>query len=232
MKFKTRKVFILKHVPNEDAGTILDFLKKEKIEFETVALYDGAILPSSLEWVRAVVVMGGPMNVYEETRHPFLKIENTFIQAVVKNRIPYLGICLGAQLLAKALGAKVYKAKAPEVGWFDVELEKTKAAGAENIFSGLHQSTLRVLQWHEDTFDLPQGARLLARGQTVSHQAYGGDGLFFGLQFHVEVNRPMIEDWFKKREDLSAILTEFDSYSHELSKLTEKIYRDFFKIYI
>ena len=110
------RVTILEHVPNEKAGTIRDFLFKEHIPFDEIRLFDGARLPDPSE-VSALIVMGGPMNVYEEEKYPFLKEEDLFIRAAIEKRVPYLGICLGSQLLAKALGAKVMKAREPELGW-------------------------------------------------------------------------------------------------------------------
>ncbi len=225
---KLKEVVILEHVPNEKAGTILDFLKKEKIPYREAPLYERGVSFPDLSFVRSLVVMGGPMNVYEEDKHPFLKEENAYIQSAVKKNIPYLGVCLGSQLLAKALGAGVYKAKKPEIGWDTIDL--LKAAAQDSLFSGLKLSKLKVLQWHEDTFDLPEGAVHLAESKIVPHQAYHVKGLFYGFQFHVEVNRPMLEDWFKDKAELPKILADYDVYNTALSKITEKIYRNFFNL--
>ena len=221
-----KTVLILQHVPNENAGTILDYLKSRSIPHRAIPLYEkDAVLPESNS-VGAVIVMGGPMNVYEEDKHPFLKREDAFIKKVIQQRIPYLGVCLGAQLLAKAMGARVYKASTPEMGWGDVAL--TPQAAQDELFGQVQGKKLRVLQWHEDTFDLPKGAVLLASSKEVPHQAYCCDGLFYGFQFHVEANRPMLEDWFKNRSDLDDILIEFDGYSKKLTQITDRIYSSFF----
>ena len=221
-----KEVVILEHVPSEKAGTILDFLKKEKIPYREVRLFEKKFKLPSLEKIRALVVMGGPMNVYEERKFPFLKAENMFIQKAVRAGIPYLGICLGSQLLAKALGAKVYKARKPEVGWDDVRL--LPVCKKDPVFGGLDFDSLRVLQWHEDTFDLPKGSVRLASSGIVPNQAYACRKKFYGLQFHVEVNRPMLEDWFKKHPRKTAILREYGSYRKNLGKITGNLYRRFF----
>ena len=223
---RTKEILILEHVPNEKAGTILDFLRARKIPFHEIPLYRNDYSFPDLDSVHAVVAMGGPMNVYEEDKFPFLIEENDFIRRVVKAGIPYLGVCLGAQLLAKALGARVYKARQPEVGWGDIHF--SPAAKKDKLFGSLASQGLRVLQWHEDTFDLPENAVHLASSAVVPNQAYCVDGLFYGFQFHVEASRAMLEDWFKERPDLEPILSEFDIYKEELNKITDKIYRNFF----
>ena len=222
----SNQVVILEHVPNEKAGTILDFLKKEKIPFREVRLYEEGFELPPIGSVRALVVMGGPMNVYEEEKHPFLKEENCFIQEAVRNGVPYLGICLGSQLLAKALGARVYKAKQSEIGWDKVQL--TAQTKSDALFGALNSAELKVLQWHEDTFDLPAGSIHLASSKAVPHQAYRYKDRFYGFQFHIEVNRPMLEDWFKNKPDLQKILDEYDAYKPRLDKITNEMYRVFF----
>jgi GMP synthase (glutamine-hydrolysing) len=223
-----KKVYVCEHAPNEKAGTILDFMKINGIPYEEIRLFEEGYSFPDTGRVGALIVMGGPMNVYEEDKHPFLKEENAFIQEAVRRKIPYLGVCLGSQLLAKALGAKVYKAARPEVGWDCVRL--SPEARKKGLFRDMPSDPLKVLQWHEDTFDLPKGAVHLASSEVVPNQAYEVDGLFYGFQFHVEVNRPMLEDWFKDKPNLKEILAEYDRYRPELEKLTESIYRRFFDL--
>ena len=227
MKQKLREVVVLQHVPNEGAGTLLDYLKFEKIPVRTIALYRGDSLPDP-DQVSAALIMGGPMNVYQEKEHPFLKEENVFIKKLIEADTPCFGVCLGSQLIAKALGFKVYKAKKPEIGWQDVSL--SAAAESDPVFSQVHAKKFRVLQWHEDTFDLPAGATLLASSGEVPHQAYRYGECVYGLQFHVEVDRPMIEDWFQKSPDLGAILREHANYRGALKKITDGMYKRFFDL--
>lgn len=223
----TRHAAVFEHVPNEKAGTLGVFLRRERIPFREYPLYDPSTTLPDLERVRCLIVMGGPMNVYEEDKHSFLRPETALIARAVASDIPYLGVCLGSQLLAKALGAKVYQAKAPEVGWMPVDL--TKESHSDTVFAAA-PSPLSVLQWHEDTFDLPDGARLLAASRLVPHQAFRYGASAYGLQFHVEADRPMLEDWFAKREDRNSILEFHDRYLPELSRITDAMYRRFFAL--
>ena len=223
-----KEVLILKHVPNEGAGTIQDFLERKKIPHRFIELYDGERLPDSFESIRSVCIMGGPMNVYQEDQYPFLADENIFIKELISRKIPCLGICLGSQLIVKAMGDKVYKAKTPEIGWSNVRL--TEEARRDALFSAATYPFFQVLQWHEDTFDLPLGAVLLASSSFVPHQAYRFGSGVYGFQFHVEVNHGILEDWFKKHADLNKILSTFESYKKELNKITENIYGRFFTL--
>lgn len=222
-----KKVAILEHVASEKAGTIRDFLVKERIPFEEIRLFErGWRLPEPKE-LSALVVLGGPMNVYEEDKHPFLKDEDRYIREVLRAHVPYLGICLGSQLLAKALGARVMKAARPEVGWGEVAL--SSSALESSLFKGFRIGALKVLQWHADTFELPQGAALLASNHAVPHQAFSHDDFAFGLQFHLEVDRPLLEAWFKNHADKPEILKEYDAYRPALAAVSERLYRNFFK---
>jgi GMP synthase (glutamine-hydrolysing) len=136
--------------------------------------------------------LGGPMNVYEEDKFPFLKAENSFLKEIVAKEIPFLGICLGGQLLAKACGAQVSKSSEKEVGWGTVKL--TSAAKQDELFRNLPHK-LPVYQWHEDTFALPEGAVHLASSEGCPHQAFRIGNDAYGLQFHSEVTSDMEREW-------------------------------------
>ena len=135
-------------------------------------------LPAARD-VDFVIVMGSPMSVNDETKHPWLVDEKRFIRDCIQTGKPVLGVCLGAQLIASAMGAKVYPNPAKEIGWFPVY-----AASAENEF-GL-PSSMDVFHWHGETFDLPHGARLLARSEACENQAFQFGNRVLGLQFHLE----------------------------------------------
>ncbi len=139
------------------------------------------------------------MNVYEEEAYPFLKKEDVFIKEVLREEIPFLGICLGAQLLAKACGARVMKAAQKEVGWYTVDL--TKQARQDRLFRRV-ESPLTVFQWHEDTFDIPDGGVLLGTSALVRNQAFRMGSCAYGLQFHVEVSLDMVEKWMKDEKSV------------------------------
>lgn len=226
MSGDAREVWILKHVANEGAGTIHDFLISKEIPVRFIELYRGEPIPSDLRNVRAVCVMGGPMNVDDEDKFPFLKAEDALIRLLIREHIPVLGVCLGSQLIAKALGKKVYKAAAPEIGWGKVRL--SAEALDDPLFKPLHKNELQVLQWHEDTFDLPDGAVLLATNDQVPHQAFRYGRTTYGFQFHVEVNNAMLLDWFEKKPEGPAVLATYRAYQAEIQILSNRIYSAFF----
>ena len=190
-------VLIIKHVEIEGPGLIEDCLKEEKIPYQILNLESGVHLPKPEDYT-GIVILGGPMNAYEEDRYPFLREEDLFIKEAIQRGRAVLGICLGAQLMAKALGAKVTKALVKEIGWFDVSL--TGAGLHDPLFSRLPE-TFSVFQWHEDTFHIPSAGRLIATSNAVPHQAFRYGENAYGLQFHLEVTEEMIREWMKTYED-------------------------------
>jgi GMP synthase-like glutamine amidotransferase len=203
-------VLIIKHVDMEGPGLIEDYLKQEKIPYQILNLNTGVRFPK-LDGFTHIVILGGPMNVYEEDRYPFLKNEDLFIKEAIQRGKSVLGICLGAQLIAKALGAKVFKAPLKEIGWYDVSL--TEDGLKDSLFSHLPK-TLSVFQWHEDTFEMPNAGKLIATSTSVPHQAFKYGENAYGLQFHLEVTEKMIREWMESYE------LEFDgSQPPLLSKL-------------
>ncbi|MDD5084477.1 MAG: type 1 glutamine amidotransferase [Candidatus Omnitrophica bacterium] len=145
--------------------------------------------------IDAVIILGGPMNVYEEDSFPFLKAEDVFIKKAIRNQIPLLGICLGSQLIAKACGAEVRRAKEQEIGWYKASL--TGHGMVDPLFDALPRE-FDVFQWHQDTFDIPDKGQLIAFSASCRNQAFSFGENAYGLQFHIEVDDSMIEDWTKK----------------------------------
>ena len=188
---------IIKHVVIEGPGLIEYCLRKEKIPYWIINLEGGDPLPK-LDPLSLIILLGGPMNVYEEDRYPFLKDEDLFIKEAIQRGKFILGICLGAQLIAKALGAKVFKAPVKEIGWFDVSL--TEIGLQDPLFSDLPK-TFPVFQWHEDTFEIPRSAKLIATSSSVHHQAFRYADNAYGLQFHLEVTEEMIQEWMRTYEE-------------------------------
>jgi GMP synthase-like glutamine amidotransferase len=191
-------VTIIKHIDIEGPGTFGDFLNDDGISYDVIDVFNGEPLPGSLSDTSAVIVLGGPMNVYEEDKHPFLKQENEFLKEVIENGLPTLGFCLGAQLIAKAKGALVKKNPQKEIGWFDVSL--TENGLSDPLFQGF-QGVCDVFQWHGDTFDIPDGAVRLAESDLCPNQAYRIGNNIYGLQFHVEVTDKMIYQWIDAYRD-------------------------------
>ena len=155
-----------------------------------VELDEGDPLPDWREFP-AIVVMGGPMGAYQEADHPWLVDEKRLLREAVEGDVPVWGVCLGAQLLASALGARVYPGAEPEVGLLPVEL--TAAAAEDPVFGDAPRS-FPTLQWHGDTFDLPDGATLLASSPAYPHQAFRV-GRSYALQFHIEVPLELAREW-------------------------------------
>ncbi|MBU0629366.1 MAG: type 1 glutamine amidotransferase [Candidatus Margulisbacteria bacterium] len=216
-------VYFIKHDPTEGPGTIEGFLVKAGIPFQTIEVWRGERFPEKLTGRDAVVSLGGPMNVYENDLYPFLAEEDRFIKKLLSDRIPFLGICLGAQLLAKAAGAKVYRAAKEEFGWGPVAL--TETGKKDRFFTG-NSHQLEVFQWHSDTFDLPASGRLLAAGTDVLCQAFGIGEKAYGLQFHVEVNESIIAAWFKTKASPS--LARYREIKDKYQTEAERIYRNYF----
>jgi len=187
-----------------------------------VKLYAGELLPGDPAGYAAVISMGGPMNVYEDDKYPFLAAEAGFLRMAIDRGIPVLGICLGAQMIARVCGAVVTKSPVKEVGWCMVSL--TEAGARDPFFDGL-PSELEVLQWHEDMFHIPEGGVLLASSTDCPHQAFRY-GSAYGLQFHVEVTRDMLADWFVGSPALDAILTRYDDVHAVLDRRAKAIYHN------
>jgi GMP synthase-like glutamine amidotransferase len=156
-----------------------------------VELDEGDPLP---DWrgFDAVVAMGGPMSVNDEDELPWLRAEKTLIAEAAGAGVPFFGACLGCQLLAASLGGAVAAGSAPEVGMLPVHL--TDEAAADPVFAGLPRE-LPTLQWHGDTFSLPDGAVLLASSPAYPHQAFRWGRAAYGVQFHLELSREMAEEW-------------------------------------
>ncbi len=192
-------VLIIKHIDVEGPGLIEHCLKQGKIPYRILNLKPSVRFPK-LEDITHIVLLGGPMSVYEEDRYPFLRDEDLFIKEAIQRGKAILGICLGAQLIAKALGAKVFKAPVKEIGWYEVSL--TKIGSQDPLFSELPK-TFSVFQWHEDTFEIPRSGKLIATSSPVSHQAFRYGEKVYGLQFHLEVTEAMIQEWTETCEEES-----------------------------
>lgn len=174
------KAHILQHVPFEGPAYIGQGLAARGAEISHTRFWESTALPDPAT-VDLLVVMGGPMSVNDEAEFAWLAAEKRFIAEVVALGHPVLGICLGAQLIANAHGARVYRNTEKEIGWFDIHA----CAGAEDAFD--FPPTTTVLHWHGETFDLPPGARLLASSAACRHQAFQLGERTIGLQFHLEM---------------------------------------------
>lgn len=176
------RIHYFQHVPFEDPGYIVTWCKVHGHTLTSTQWFGSGVLPSisDIDWL---IVMGGPMGVYDADRYAWLDMEKTFIKQCIDAGKMVIGICLGAQLIASALGAKVYPNKEKEIGWFPLKLT---AQGKQSPWFNGFPETFTVLHWHGDTFDLPDGAQLLAQTAACRNQAFAYQSNVLGLQFHFE----------------------------------------------
>ncbi len=207
-----KEVIIIQQVPHEGLGVIGKELRKNSFATRIVKVYAGDTIPKKLSADTSLIVMGGPMGVYEETSYPFIKEELALIEDSLGRGLPVLGICLGAQLMARAAGAKVFKGSTKEIGWYKITL--TKEAESDKLFTGLPREQV-VFQWHGDTFDLPTGAVRLASSELFPNQLIRIGANSYGLQFHLEVTAGMIIEWLSEEENLKELEGLKGVISHE-----------------
>ncbi len=196
-----KPVLVLQHVPHETLGMLAPCLESAGLSWQTVELYRRPRDPPMalpLGGAAGLVVLGGPMNVDQVERFPCLDLEVHWIREALERELPTLGVCLGSQLLAKALGARVSPNPRKEIGWYEIRL--TPEAEADPLFEGVAPSQV-VFQWHGDTFELPDRAVHLARSELCVHQAFRYGTSAWGLQFHVEMTRDLVESWFAVPEN-------------------------------
>ncbi len=184
------RLHYIQHVPFEDPGNILAWCEEKGHSVTGTRLYENEALPflDSFDWL---VVMGGPMGIYDEEEYPWLKDEKAFLKQAVEAGKVIIGICLGAQLLADVLGGKVQKNLHKELGWFPVSL--TPIGWESPVFKAL-PATFEALHWHGDTFRIPKDAYHIASSEACPNQAFVYDNRVIGLQFHIESTPEALEE--------------------------------------
>lgn len=184
----SKTVYVIQHIAFEDLGSFEDIFYRfgYRVRYFEAGVDD---LKPAFEHSGLTVILGGPIGVYETQDYPFLADEISLLKQRLAAKKPTLGICLGAQLIACALGAKVYAGEYKEIGWSELDL----ASIPHNILKPLQN--LPVLHWHGDTFDLPTNATLLASSKLYPHQAFIMENFVLALQFHPEVQQDSFERW-------------------------------------
>jgi len=234
------RLLVFQHVAHEILGTLDPLLRDAGFRIKYVNFERHPDAEPNLEGYDGLIVLGGPMNVDEVDNYPNLITEISLIRMAVEKELPILGICLGSQLLAKALGAKVTKNPEKEIGWYEVS--PTNEGENDPLTSNFLREE-KIFQWHGDTFDLPKGAKLLASSPLCKNQAFKFGDNVYGFQFHLEVDKPMIERWLNvpenKKEiealggkiDPDQIKTETPEYISRLNELSNAVFGDFIDLF-
>lgn len=227
------QILVLQHVACEPPAVFEDVLLESGAKIIRVELDEGEAVPDGE--FDAIVAMGGPMSVNDHDEHPWLLHELALIRDWVESGRPYWGSCLGAQLLAAALGSRVYAGPAPEVGVLPIEL--TADAQTDPLFAGL-PPTLPTLQWHGDTFDLPEDAVLLASSPAYVNQAFRYKAAY-GVQFHIEVTPALAREWaeipaYAEYADrvlgpgaVAGLMADFDASCAEMQRHARALFEGF-----
>ena len=226
---------VLRHVQAEGLGLLTNVLRDRGIHHRYLDLPRGEAPPRDLTNVGGLIVLGGPMAVYEAERHAFLKTESGLVERALNAGRPVLGICLGAQLIASVLGARVYAGDRREVGWAPITLTPE---GREDSVFGLFDPELTVFHLHGDSYELPPDARNLARSALYEQQAFRWGDVVYGLQFHLEFTETMIQRLATEAEsrayitaagvDPQALVRDAASHVRRLEPVMEKVFSEFF----
>ncbi|MFQ5354181.1 MAG: type 1 glutamine amidotransferase [Thermodesulfobacteriota bacterium] len=192
------EILVLQHVKAEGPGLIGAAARAEGFSLRTIRLFAGEKLPSKSREYSALVVLGGPMGVYDEADYPYIGDELLLIKSAFRLKIPVLGVCLGAQMMARAAGAEVRRGGTKEIGFYSISL--TPEGRIDSLLLGL-PSEFTVFQWHGDTFDIPEGAENLAASADFENQLLKVGSNSYGLQFHIEVTEAMVRDFLLAGSD-------------------------------
>jgi GMP synthase (glutamine-hydrolysing) len=224
-----KNILTIQNIQCETLGTLKELFQSDGYKIKNIDAQTDTI-PVNSESYNAIVVLGGPMSVYEQIN--YLKEEEILIRDAIKKNVPVLGICLGSQLIAQAVGGKVYKGLRKEIGWYDVNITDI---GEKDLFNGIGSKTIGVFQWHGDTYDLPRGAAVMATSKLYPQAFRIGSAV--GIQFHLEVNLEMIEKWIKeykneiKNENIQPIDIMSDkTHEQKLFDRCKIVYKNFSKL--
>lgn len=227
-----KRAIIFRHMLDNDIGTLAHVLGARGIEFEVIDTFAVSIEDFDALAPDILIVLGGACGVYQEDLYPFMGDEKRIIKERLDQDRPVLGICLGAQLMAAALGKKVYKgAQGSEIGWHTIEVN---AAGTDTPVRHFAADKTRVMQWHGDTFDLPENAVLLASSPLYSNQVFQVGQRSIGFQCHVEVDRKTVRSWLVSEAydaesgnlDIRQLQNETDYWADIMRGQTEKFFHD------
>lgn len=227
-------VLVLKNTSSEGPGTIEDHLREEGTDYSVVDLATEELL--SAEKADTLVIMGGPMSVNESDIYPYIKKEVELVRDFIREGKKVFGVCLGAQIMASALGARVYPGPEKEVGWLDIELQEEGVRDSLMAKMAVHPKAgdfwkrFKVFHWHGETFDLPSGAVRLAKSALYDNQAFRYGNNAYAFQFHIEVRKEMVYDWLKGEPvDMSNIVRDTERYYDDYHQRALNFYKGFFR---
>ena len=235
-----KKLLVCQHVAHELLGTLNPLLKRAGFRIRYVNFARHPDAQPSLDGYDGLVILGGPMSVNDSHRLAHLTAEMKLIEAALRRNLPVLGICLGSQLIAKTLGANVYANREKEIGWYDIS--PTEEAKDDPLLIAFEKSE-KIFQWHGETFDMPRSTRHLAFSSRCAHQAFRYGANVYGLQFHLEVDEPMIQRWLRvpdNRKEIAAlggditperIHHETPAYIARLQQLSEGVFGAFIELF-
>lgn len=231
------KILVIQHSPTEGLGTLEGEIAANKMTVSTLRTFENPVFPSSveLEGYGALIILGGPMGVYEEKKYPWIKKELLIVGEALRQKKPILGVCLGAQMLAKAAGARVYPGPVKEFGWGQIRFDDWFSKRNPLTFQMGLAEPHTVFQWHGDTFDFPVEGYRLAWNETYPAQMFCYQGNAIGIQFHPEMTAEMIQSWVQwgQKEireaglDPARILEETPQYLPALQKICHKFFYGF-----
>jgi len=223
------KVLILKNTLSEGPGTISDFLDERGLAYKVIELQYNNYSHLTDELYDCLIIMGGPMSVNDSEKIQYINFEIELVKKYINHKKKVLGICLGAQIIAKALGSEIYKGTQQEVGWYDIDF--TDEGINDENFSQLliGEKSGKVFQWHGETFDIPDNAVRLAGSILYENQAFKYGDAVYALQFHIEVSKNMIFKWLENDENMNKIQNDTDEFYKIYSEKAVKFY-DFFLI--
>jgi GMP synthase (glutamine-hydrolysing) len=226
-------VLICKNISTEGPGTIEDYLNLERIPYTIIDLSAGESMPDTARF-DTLIMLGGPMSVNDDLR--YIREEEDLVRDFAAEGRRMLGICLGAQIMAKAMGAKIYKGSAPEIGWYDIKLTEEGAGDpimerlASDPDSGGSRRMLKVFHWHGETFDIPDGALRLASSELCPNQAFRLGASSYAFQFHIEVNEKIIYDWMAGENiDMAGLKADTERNYNSFRKRAFVFYKHFFQ---
>lgn len=235
-----KRLLVFQHVPHEILGTFNPLLKAAGFRIRYLNFGRTPDAKPNVEKYDGLIILGGPMCVDQVDGHPHLLTEIEAIRTAMELHMPVLGICLGAQLIAKALGAKVRRSPVKEIGWYDVT---PTPEGEKDPLFGCFSGTEKIFQWHGDTFDIPHEAVHLATSPDCANQAFRFGDRTYGLQFHLEVDEALIERWLQTpvhvrelehlegRISADRIRAETQQYIADSTLLGERLFGEYIRLF-